>query len=397
MANNTLNTILANQNVEYRANKAQRESIDTQLTQALANLNTLANRVYGYTHSAVVTDDLEKDYQDIITANPDLENVSAVGLLAILSDGDTVTAQGNRMFINGTEEQSDYSFSGENSQNGIEFVKIWFFEKDGSLSLTESFEYDVNEIQCVYKSAVPVIPNSYFDVPSVYVNFVPANLTVSNAVKKITYETNSTGIIIPNSAKEATYYCTELSSNDLVNKTNLKKLNLPMLEVITADSNGFSGCTNLKEINYPKLRRIENHTYSSSTFKNVPQVVLPESLQYVGNECISTGTKRLTLNCKNAQIDGGWAYNATYQGNRTEYFEMCSDWGASIPIQNVSMSWVLADYIDLLTNKLRDMTATEETRTLTIPSAMLTAMQADTDGLAAIEAATDKGWTIGGA
>ena len=120
-----------------------------ELREDLDTVVSAANRQYSYTHTAVVTDDLEKDYQDIITANPDLANVSAVGLLAILSDGDTVAAQGNRLFINGTEEQSDYSFSGENSQNGIEFIKVWFFEKDGSLSLTESFEYYVNEIQCV--------------------------------------------------------------------------------------------------------------------------------------------------------------------------------------------------------------------------------------------------------
>ena len=76
---------------------------------------------------------------------------------------------------------------------------------------------------------------------------------------------------------------------------------------------------------------------------------------------------------------------------------MCSDWAASINIKISAANWSIQNFIDLMTNKLRDMTATEETRTLTIPSAMLTAMQADTDGLAAIEAATDKGWTIGGA
>ncbi|MBQ7595481.1 MAG: hypothetical protein IJU45_02315, partial [Clostridia bacterium] len=75
--------------------------LETDIGTALTALGTLANREYGYTHTDVVIDDLESDYQTIITANPSLTMVSAVGILAILKDGDIVTAQGNRLFING--------------------------------------------------------------------------------------------------------------------------------------------------------------------------------------------------------------------------------------------------------------------------------------------------------
>ena len=124
MANEILSQLFENQKIQMQRDAALRESLDSKVTNALSRVlnddaalneikeniaytieqfDSLAQRVYGYTHEAIVTDNLEKDYQDITTANPDLANVSAVGLLAILSDGDTVTAQKNRLFINAVE------------------------------------------------------------------------------------------------------------------------------------------------------------------------------------------------------------------------------------------------------------------------------------------------------
>lgn len=394
MANEIYQQILTNQNAEYRANQTQRESINTQLTQALSNLDTLANRVYGYTHEAIVTDDLEKDYQDIITANPDLENVSAVGLLAILSDGNTVTAQGNRMFINGEEEQSDYSFSGENSQNGIEVVKIWYFQNgESQLTLQESFDYDPFVLWLKNKSNVN-ISDDYLNTQTVIVegsSTVPAN----SLIKKIEYPGNTTGIVIPASAKSVKSNMTTLALNVFVNKTSLQEVILPELTVIAGNvwgnnNNGFMGCSSLKKISFPKLQRVEDGVDWSYAFGLVISVELPESVEYVGRYAFANN-QSIVLNCPEAEFNDLWCYRAPNS------FTMCSDWAASINIKIAAANWSMQNFIDLMINQLRDMTLTEETRTLTIPSAMLTAMQADTDGLAAIEAATDKGWTIGGA
>ena len=375
-------------------------SLQEDVSAALSNLNALANRVYSYTHSAVVTDDLEKDYQDIITANPDLANVSAVGLLAILSDGGTVTAQGNRMFINGTEEQTDYSFSGENSQNGIEFIKVWFFENNGSLSPKKP-DGIVTKIISKTKSATPDLSNDFFDyVNEIAYDTIPAKAPIA-VEKQHNLSTVSGSDFVSAAVKEYSCNAANLSSvyTALINNTSVKKVSFPFLTKIDTPPNYFnsarffSGCTNLEDFDFPSLSRIENTLIAATCpFYGVKSLTLPESVSYVGKWTINAAGK-VHLKCKDAEFNNDWFYQ-----NPPSRFTMCSDWGASINISKIAVNaWMLSDYIDLMTNKLRDMTATEETRTLTIPSAMLTSLQADTDGLAAIEAATDKGWTIGGA
>lgn len=455
MANETLNTILQNQNAYIRAGEAARNALDTKVTNAmrqlanddtalsqintkvtnamsqldnddsaltniendvtsaLAEFSRLANREYGYTHEAIVTDDLEKDYQDIITANPDLENVSAVGLLAILKDGDTVTAQGNRLFINGTEEQSDYSFSGENSENGIEVVKIWYFQNgESQLTLQENFDYiiisaNVRQIETVNINASYL---NYLNLITIDGGFVPS----AKSIIKTVVDNYGINARLPKSVE--TYYSTRLQTGGSKNEntifTNLdttykiKTVYLPELETISSTS--FWQNQVIENIYCPKLKTIANSMWNAdyyAPFSNCPNLIftIPNSCEVIsvsvsvnGNSsCFYESIKGIILDCKDAVISDLWCQSLS----SISIFEMCSDWGASINISKPAglAKWSMTKYIDLMTNKLRDMTVTEKTRTLTIPLAMLTAMQADTDGLAAIEAATDKSWTIGGA
>ena len=427
MANEILSQLFENQKIQMQRDAALRESLDSKVTNALSRVlnddaalneikeniaytieqfDSLAQRVYGYTHEAIVTDNLEKDYQDITTANPDLANVSAVGLLAILSDGDTVTAQKNRLFINAVESKDDkdkpkdYSFSGKNSQNGIEFIKVWFFEKDGSLSPKKPGG-TVTKIISKTKSATPDLSNDFFDyVNEIAYDTIPAKAPIA-VEKQHNLSTVSGSDYVSAAVKEYSCNAANLSSvyTALINNTSVKKVSFPFLTKIDTPPNYFnsarffSGCTNLEDFDFPSLSRIENTLIAATCpFYGVKSLTLPESVSYVGKWTIYAAGK-VHLKCKDAEFNNDWFYQ-----NPPSRFTMCSDWGASINISKIAVNaWMLSDYIDLMTNKLRDMTATEETRTLTIPSAMLTAMQADTDGLAAIEAATDKGWTIGGA
>ena len=66
MANEIFATILQNQNQYIREGEAARVALDAKVTEALNQFNDLANREYGYTHDAIVTDDLENDYNLII-------------------------------------------------------------------------------------------------------------------------------------------------------------------------------------------------------------------------------------------------------------------------------------------------------------------------------------------
>ena len=246
MANEILSQLFENQKIQMQRDAALRESLDSKVTNALSRVlnddaalneikeniaytieqfDSLAQRVYGYTHEAIVTDNLEKDYQDITTANPDLENVSAVGLLAILSDGGTVIAQGNRMFINGTEEQSDYSFSGENSQNGIEFIKVWFFENNGSLSPKKPGGI-VTKIISKTKSATPDLSNDFFDyVNEIAYDTIPAKAPIA-VEKQHNLSTVSGSDFVSAAVKEYSCNAANLSSvyTALINNTSVKKV-----------------------------------------------------------------------------------------------------------------------------------------------------------------------------
>lgn len=367
----------------------------TFISQLKTDLDNLMNREYGYTHDEIVTDSLEADYQVIITEDSNLANVSAVGLLALMKNGDTIATQGNILFVNGSEEENGYTFSGTNSQGGVELVKIWYFENEGSLSL-QKLGFTVMKIIEKTVSATPSLSNDFYDYAD-DIEYDTAPAVVPLAVRK---QKNYTGGTLSDNVsaqvEEYESYCTTIPNQYaaiLRSNTNVKKVRFPYLTTIAGGgSDGFfKGCTSLTDFYFPMLETITGvSSNASAPFHSVPKVTLPESVQTVGSR-VFYSTGEIILNCKDAaSIDTNFCYNTPYQS-----FTMCSDWAASINIATAAANWSMQQYIDFMTDNLRDMTLTSETRTLVIPAAMLTSLQADTDGAAAITAANAKGWTIG--
>lgn len=364
MANEILNTILENQNAYIRSGETARTALDRKVTaamsqlvnddsaladiendvtSALAALNTLANREYGYTHEAIVTDDLEKDYQDIITANPDLANVSAIGLLAILKDGDSVMSQGNRLFINGTEELSDYSFSGENSQNGIELVKIWFFENSAVLSMTK---LNLNVIKCIEITKVqrpPVLTDDFYDgIASIEYSTIPNVKPVGVTRQK---NKNDGVFLSDNISAQAIEFESSATSIggqniSMINNSVLRKISFPNLKIIAVSGSQnqcFYNISNLTELNVPSLERIENNSIGLSVpFNTIRKVILPASVVYVGHWAVSN-VRTVLLTCPNAEFNNDWYYT-----NAPSYFELVcgvGEWKATINLKIAAASW----------------------------------------------------------
>ena len=364
MANEILSQLFENQKIQMQRDAALRESLDSKVTNALSRVlnddaalneikeniaytieqfDSLAQRVYGYTHEAIVTDNLEKDYQDITTANPDLANVSAVGLLAILSDGDTVTAQKNRLFINAVEstddkdKPKDYSFSGKNSQNGIEFVKIWYFQNDERyINLSQKFTFDSVFMHIKNKNTITI------DSDNLNVQTVKSlgfnGIIYTAVIKSIEYENANTDFVIPSLTKTLKSNMNVLPLNILANKIQLQNVILPELLSIEGgvggqNKPGFYGCTNLTKITFPKLQMIGSGKDFAQTFQNVPIVELPASVESVGEYCFG-GNRSITLNCNKAVFKDSWCYSTP-----TESFEMCTYWENSIKISVAANNW----------------------------------------------------------
>lgn len=417
MANNVLNEILENQNNYIHAMEVLVNNLTRINNSALENLNnddesltdiknslkdsldalyTLTNRYYGYTHDEIVTNDLEEDYQSIITENPALANVSAVGMLAVLKDGDTVTSQGNRLFINGEEvlNPSGYTFSGTNSQNGIEIVKIWYFENEGNQLTLQKLQINTIKTSLKTISAAPLLSTDFYDyIDEIEYDTIPPAVPI--LVKKQKNLSSVTDDKVSPQVIEYENQCTSYYSSMLCNKTLLKYVRFPNLITIQysqGNDNFLKYCESVDEIYFPKLQTIGGASgVSACPFHHVKKVVVPETVLSIGATSFHANGE-IVLNCKNA---ASIANNAFYTA--PNIFTMCTDWGASINIATAAAGWSKLQFIDLFNNKLRDMTLSNETRTLTIPSAKLTELQADTDGAAAIASANAKGWTIGGA
>lgn len=377
-----------------------------------------ANRVYSYTHEAIVTDDLEKDYQDIITANPDLANVSAVGLLAILKDGDTVTTHGNRMFINGIEEQTDYSFSGENSQNGIEFIKVWYFENEEPITLQGDCPFDISVLEYKVKTNAPNMSESYKSAQTVISD---GNYNISgNCIKNMVFKNNDSSNVIENIMD---FYSEQehISSNRNIFGLNkpISNIILPNVESISngwVDDGMFKSCK--ANIYFPKLKSVSGiSTYTKCAFvdNGVMTIILPITVERIGIYSFSGNFKLLRLDCKDAKvINDNWCINA--QSN----FQMCDDWGASINIKTAAAKWTTQNFIDLLSNKdrlrnvgfdiadnngdadydsatgkyvinLEKTGAYQTKRYITIPQSMLSSLDSET-----LDVAFQKGWKVQG-
>ncbi|MCQ2470565.1 MAG: hypothetical protein MJ147_00835 [Clostridia bacterium] len=401
MPNEIYENIIENQNNFITARTAEINELKDNTATALASLSALANRVYGYTHTAVVTDSLDAVYSAIIAENNELAELSAVGFTAMLHAGDTITMQGNRVFINGTEAQTDYAFSGENSAGGTEFVNVWYFEKNNSLVLSDEISFNISEIKIFEKSAHIVLNNSYTDFvhKAEASGFTPANpiccreLTENGIAERSLV--NATGNLVAYHSDMTTM---SRNFSGLAKNTNLKLVDLPELLTIGEMTDNsdvvstFAGCSNPNLIfNFPKLKNIsggfifgsDNAINERAIFRNVRRVELPESVVAIKN-VLCYNNEIIVLNCRNAEsISDNWCTKAP-----TGALVMCADWGASINLATAAANWSKADFIDLFQNKLRDMG--EDVREIKIPSAIFDSLTDEE-----FELVENKGWTIG--
>lgn len=398
MANEIYQQILTNQNTEYRANQAQRESINNQLTKALSSLDKLANRVYGYTYSAVVTDNLEKDYQDIITANTDLANISAVGLLAILKpgtytlvptqpadwtenydkyfylfdgtylfnmdsewdatkeyysySGDVVRTQGNLLYING-KSSDGYTFRGVNSENGIELVKIWYFEKNNDpITLQGDCPFNTSVLLYKVKTHNPDLSDSYKSAQTV-ISDGDYNVT-GNCIKNLIFKNNTKS---NNVANTMNFYSEQevFNVSGMISGTSLKTVSFPYLDTIQHPIYNSIMFNNISaKLEFPNLKNIFGgnsnlHIVFGASGNPSPfNLIIPESVEKIEKVICVGGFGLLRLDCKDAKsISDDWCYDD--QPN----FQMCNDWGASINISVAAGRWSPQNFIDLLSNKDR--------------------------------------------
>ena len=319
---------------------------------ALAELSTLANREYGYSHDATVAKDLEAVYTDIIEDNPDLAELSAVGFTALLKDGDTIETQGNICYINGTQEETDYTFSGENSDGGFEVCTAWYFENNGTLTVN-AVNATVIDVVLKNKAASPNVAPAFYN----YANAIKTNFNLTTAPNYVRKQRNTVGgnfaDKVSQSAEIYENYCTHFPANaELYLRGSLKKVIFPYLETISGGTSGVTTfldrCSALEFIDIPVLRRIEDTTKSSSApFGYVPNIELPDTVEYVGSFSF-TDNKQIKLICPDAQFALNWC-NST----PTELFSMADDWGASINIAVAAANWAYDDYADLFRYKLR--------------------------------------------
>ncbi len=382
---------------------AEINQLNTNTTEALTNLSSLANRVYGYEHEDFTVKSLETVYDEIINASPAINGLSAVGFTAVLKPGDGLFKQNNRLFINGTEEENDYTFEGTDAAGKYQIVNVWYFENNDSLTLNSAVDLLITKFIVKNKMAVPGIHSSYYE----FVNeIVLDNYTLSSpplSCKKFTelgrFDRAST--TVPANLREYTSDVVQMKRQftGLNTKTTIEKINLPEVVYIGVNNvnnpagsenaitaNAFYNTSNPNlTISFPKLEYAVGGRIGqwAQLFYGVSNVELPESVKALYFE-IFDANKSVKLYCKDAE----YIAEAFFRSAPTELFYMCPDWGASVNIAVAASRWVKSDFIDLFTNKLRDMG--NDVRELKIPSAIYDELTDEE-----FEIAEDKGWTVG--
>ncbi len=397
--NATLQDVIDAQNAFIATQSQEISTLKTQTATALQNLAALGNRVYGYNHTAVVRQNLETVHNGIITANPALANSSAVGFTALLNDGDVIPTQGSRLFINGVEESGDYTFSGENSSDGTEFVKVWYFPLNGTLQLSDSVNLDIVDFKIIKRNDLTsgfTVDVSYYKYAK-YIDIAGIDISswsVCGRKIKTHFLNSGNGNILQceeyeddgmTSVDTAQYQKNPIAANSTA---NVKKLIFPNLTEFKLDTNGWGFFTKNfinAEIVVPSLEICNGTTATvdtASSFVNINKIVMPESVTTLGRGSFYN-IRNLHLNCKNASITGSW-----YGGTAPQNFSVCSDWGATINISVAAANWSKEDFIELFTNRLRDME--DVAKELKIPSAIYDELTDEE-----FEIAENKGWTIG--
>ena len=212
-------------------------------------------------------------------------------MLALLKDGDTVTAQGNRLFINSEEvvNPNGYTFSGENSQGGIELVKIWYFQnEDSTLTLSKLDVVGLKAITRTVNGTPPVLSGDFYD----YIREIEYDVNITQVPHGVQKQRCNVGgefnDYVSESCEEYYNSCISLPVyfTRFLNRSNLKILKLPYVETIPVTPNatssasyGFGGCTALERTEFDSLTLIDGNSQAYGVwFSKVGTITLPESL-----------------------------------------------------------------------------------------------------------------------
>lgn len=401
----TLEQLQTAQNNFINQRTAEINQLKTDNAAALAALEALSQRVYGYEHDSFAVKDINVVYNDIIDNNSELADLSAIGFVAVLKEGETVSRQGNRMFLNGAEEVEDYTFSPSDEENIAEFVTVWYFSNNGALNFAVN---NFNMLQfCIVKSNDD---NSTISIGAGNINHAK-ELILKNYAPSTSYNVEKvvaddfinglllSGIPLTNTTRRFSSNVKKLKDcGDMFkNKTALELIDFPELEYIEITGRQMYNLFHISsnaELNFPKLKHIDVYFHGDyGMIQNCQKVILPETLEYVnlsgGKICYGIKQK-VVLNCKNLEsMPNGW-----YKGTPPPELEIADDWACSIDLSivapnEVGSKWLDKDtWTDLFENTLRNMD--DDVREIKIPSVIYDEL---TDG--EFEIAEDKGWTIG--
>ena len=358
-------------------------------------------------HTPMAMKSLEQEYEELTADEGGKESayVSAVGFTAVLKGGDTIrTGAPNSgcFFINGERLTHDYTYNGD----GYEVVNVWVFEGKPEAGnpiivppqLNDTPTFNITELDMRNIAQTPVVGDSYknYALTLKAYNFVISGLATRKLVSNGTDAFNQSSVA--STVEEAESDCVTINSSALANKTNLKSVSLPNLEIIVGKQNGFLfNCSNPElKMHFPKLKVINGWNITQTPFNGVENVVIPTSVKQM-LRVVCSGNKTITLNCNRADnIAPEWCYNTP-----SVNFDMCGDWYPSINIAVAAKNHAKDWFIDLFRNKLYDHSITTDTGDggmivsageITIPLAIF---NAHTDDELAI--AENKNWTVGGA
>lgn len=407
----TLEQLQTAQNNFINQRTAEINQLSANTAAVIANLNLLANRVYGYTHESFAVKDIVSYYNELIEDDATLENLSAVGFTAVLHSGETVSKQDNRMFINGIEKFADYTFTpSEDDDDALEYVTVWYFSDNGALNFAEN---NLSMLQvCVYdneadSSELAVSPNNLLFIKELICwNYAPP---LSYRAEKVISEKNYADVFAPynlqGGTKKFTSSAKYINNNTarLVNKlTDLKYVDFSMLEGYSTATTGISNLAFIDgvsastlitaELNFPMLKTMNMLSSGCYLVKYAANFTVPASFESIVGATSNRGflhtiTNRLTLNC----IDCESLPTYWYAGVAPAELVIADNWACSADFSVCTpTSWTKTEYISIFTNKLRDMTLTDETRQLKIPTAIYDSLTDEE-----FEIAEDKGWTIG--
>lgn len=398
--NITLEQLQTAQNTHFAAQTADMNELKENTAAVLSTLSELANRVYDYSHDATVAKDLEAVYADIIEDSPELAELSAVGFTALLKDGNKIETQGNICYINGTQEETDYTFSGENSEGGFEVCTVWYFENDDVLSLSSEADFAVIGINIINRSALPTIDASYIKFATEMETdaFTTSSVFGGRSLKENGLSSRSSvsaGGNLTGYFSDMAYFGKNFSG--FADNKELTHVELPeciclgglstsnITNTWTDRKSMFMGCSNPQlEIIMPQVEYILGaaDNIGMGIFDYMYKVKIPSRVKTITRRICSHNTI-IELECNDADsISNNWCFTAP------EIFRMADDWGASINIAVAAANWDTTDFVDLFTDNLRDMD--DEVHEIKIPSGIYDSLTDDEFALA-----EDKNWTVG--